>query len=242
MTSGWNFIRKLEIPFAIFLVLIVNVSYQKTNSTSYIKTFITPPKDIQFFHFGQNLLMADLLWIRWIQNIDQCDAVATAPVSLNPTLDDPDKKCFSGWGSQMLDRITLLDPQFYSPYLHGAMVTSVIIADQTGIDEIFQRGIKNFPKDWQIPYRAAYNAQYVLEDKAKAADYLSIAGRNGAPLWVHSAAARLYSEDGEYDLGIRSLEELLEQTENPEYKIKVERRLKDLMAKKAAKSQKKIYK
>lgn len=230
----WTLLKKLEIPFAVLLILLFNISYQKNISDNSIKTFITPPKEIKYFHFGQAMLMADLLWIRWIQNIEQCDAVQTKPLILGKVQQYPLQPCSNAWGTQMLDRITLLDPQFYSAYVLGATVTSVLVEDKGHLDEVFVRGVENFPKDWLIPYRAAYNALFVMNDKAKAADYLSIAGLNGAPTWVLSMASRLYTEEGAYELGIRSLEELLKQSEDQEYKDKIEQKLKALIAKKAA--------
>lgn len=172
--------------------------------------------------------MSDLLWIRWIQNIEQCDAVQTQEMKAQKVQQYPLQECSNGWSTQMLDRMTLLDPLFKSPYLLGATVVSVLVEDKAGLDEVFARGIQQYPKDWLIPYRAAYHALFVLKDKAKAAEYLSISGRNGAPAWVYSLASRLYTEEGQVELGVRSLEELLQQPIDDEYRIKIKQRLKAL--------------
>lgn len=231
MRMEW--IRRIEIPFALLLILLANFFYQKNLQSNQIQTFVTPPKEIKHFIFGQSMLMADLLWVRWVQNIDQCDATSKEPIKIKKVQTFPLKPCSNAWGTQMLDRITLLDPYFKSAYLLGATVTSVLLEDtDETLYQIFDRGIEHFPHDWFIPYRAAYHAMEVMKDKAKAANYLSIAGRNGAPEWVHSLASKLYTEEGAYDLGIKSLEELLEAPLEESYRKKIMQRLQELKSKK----------
>lgn len=233
INGDWKYLNFLEIPLAIFFILSVNFYYQKNFTVNLAKTFVTPPKEIKYFHFGQAMLMSDLLWIRWIQNIEQCDAVQETPIVLGKVQQYPLKPCSGGWSGQMLDRITLLDPYFKSAYILGATVVSVLVEDKVGLDEVFDRGIQHFPKDWLIPYRAAYHAMEVMKDNSKAAHYLGISGRNGAPAWVFSLASRLYTKDGAYELAERNLQELLEQDSLDEAaRLKIEARLKELKAKK----------
>lgn len=232
VSGGWKRLRKIEIPFAIFFILLINFHYQKKIVPNLVKTYVTPPKEIKYFHFGQSMAMADLLWIRWIQNIEQCDAVQESPIILGKVQQYPLKPCAGGWSGQMLDRITLLDPYFKNAYVLGATVVSVLVEDKIGLDEVFERGIVHFPKDWIIPYRAAYHEMEVMKDNSKAAYYLSIAGRNGAPPWVLALASRLYTKEGAYELAERSLQELLNQPLDEDYRQKIETRLKELQMKK----------
>ncbi len=133
----------------------------------------------------------------------------------------------------MIDRVTLLDPYFKSAYILGATVVSVLVEDKLGLDDVFDRGIEHFPKDWLIPYRAAYHAMEVMKDNSKAAQYLSIAGRNGAPAWVLGLASRLYTKEGAYELAERNLQELLENDSlDEQYRTTIEARLKNLKMKK----------
>ncbi len=230
--GGWK-LRNFEIPFAIFFIFAINFYYQKNISANSVKTFVTPPEEIKYFNFGQSMVMADLLWIRWIQNIEQCDAVQETALEHGKTIQYPLKPCSGGWSTQMLDRITLLDPYFKNAYILGATVVSVLVEDKLGLDKVFERGIEYFPKDWLIPYRAAYHAMDVMKDNSKAAYYLGIAGQNGAPLWVYSLASRLYTKDGAYELAERNLQELLENDSLDEgYRTVIEARLKELRAKK----------
>lgn len=163
--------------------------------------FLSPPQEIHHIHLGYFELLADSLWLRVIQDLDFCEKKdSSLPKSCGQ----------QGWGYRMLNAITDLVPQFRMPYAAGSVVLSVLVGDRLGASALFEKGVKNIPKDWTIPYRAAYH--YMLEDihVERAAEMLLIAGKNGAPLWVYELAAKLYSKEGKREM-VQSLLTNLEQ-------------------------------
>src|ERR1035441_2628440 len=81
--------------------------------------------------FGFQQVLADLIWLRLIQDIDYHDG----------------QKQNKGWVYQMLDGITSLDRRFQMAYIAGATVLSVLVQDVEGANLIFDRGVLNFPND-----------------------------------------------------------------------------------------------
>lgn len=172
-----------------------------------------PPEHIEYFHFGFNESMADSLWLRWIQDSDSCQTYLKPVQKLDTVLgDDPltrnprHKICDNSWGFKMLDAVTKLAPHFWMPYVAGAITLSVIVEDYEGASILFERGLKMFPDDWMITYRAAYHFLYDRQDVKRAAELLNHAGDIGAPTWVKSLASRLYQKSGQIELGIATLE------------------------------------
>jgi len=64
-----------------------------------------------------------------------------------------------------------------------------------------------FPRDWSLAYRAGYHYLYEEKDNIKAANMLKIAAMNGAPGWVSQLSARLYADEGQIELGLKTLYE-----------------------------------
>ncbi|MGE3759709.1 MAG: hypothetical protein AB7H97_18220, partial [Pseudobdellovibrionaceae bacterium] len=133
---------------------------------------------------------------------------------------DPDnkteKECNTSWLYQMLARLTDLAPKFRFAYSLGASSLSVFVEDKEGATALFDKGVLNFPKDWIIPYRAAYHAIYETKDTSKAAQMLELAAKNGAPPWTYSLAARLYTESGKKELGETIIQQMIERGEPKE--------------------------
>ena len=115
----------------------------------------------------------------------------------------------------MLDATTNLSPHFRIPYAAGGLALTVIISDIEGATKIFDKGVKPFPHDWPILYRAAYHYLYEVHDKKRAADLLTQAGKNGAPPWVFTLAGRLYSDAGDTELAESLLQEMKDTHQDP---------------------------
>jgi hypothetical protein len=156
---------------------------------------LAPPKYIEQLSFGFKESIADSLWIRSIQGFDYCDFNKSVCVE-------------NSWLFKMLDAVTNLSPDFRIPYATGGIVLDVLRSDILGATKIFEKGVKAFPKDWTISYRAAYHYLYEVKDKKRAAELLIQAGKSGAPNWVFSLAGRLYSDDGELLLAENLLAEM----------------------------------
>jgi hypothetical protein len=111
---------------------------------------------------GYKNLAADSLWLRLIQNIDYKE----------PT------KVSRGWVFQILDAITTLDPRYAMVYRQGVVVLSIIIRDGPGAQLLYARGVKNLPTNWEIAYKAGYNALHELKDCGLAGELFHHAAEN----------------------------------------------------------------
>lgn len=197
---------------------------------------VAPPEELKYFTFGFDEVVADSFWLRVIQNFDFCEEnqnktdsaivhVATAGFTERVDI----SRCRRAWVYQMLDFITELSPKFFMAYLMGGSVLSVAVDDVEGASLLYAKGIKNFPNNWLLLYRAAYHELYERGNVSQAAIFLTRAGKNGAPIWVHNLAAKLYEKTGQIDLGRIALIELIRVSEDqPKLREKAIKRLEKL--------------
>ena len=191
--------------FGLIAVILVATSHSNLPETYTIKRqLIPPPPHLEHFAFGYKEILADTLWIRSLQDFDYCDTQIAKKICRN-----------NSWLFQMLDAITNLSPHFRMPYAVGGLALTVIISDIDGATKIFDKGVKAYPSDWPILYRAAYHYLYELNDKKRAAELLTEAGNNGAPSWVFSLASRLYSDSGKVELAKTVLEQMIREKQDP---------------------------
>lgn len=155
--------------------------------------------------------MADSIWLRLIQDFDYCEKKTFVQVGLVP--------CERSWVFQNLLLITDLDPRFKMPYTLGGVVLSVLVNDRSGASEIFRRGLKQYPDDWALAYRAGYHFMYEEQDPITAAKYFTQAAKNGGPSWLRSLSARLYEKGGDKEVAVTILSDLLRQAEEAENEI-----------------------
>jgi hypothetical protein len=167
--------------------------------------------------FGYHEVLADAMWIRAVQDLDYCEEKTNENLCRN-----------QGWLYQMLETVTNLSPQFRVPYAAGALALTVVISDIDGATKIFEKGIKAFPRDWPLLYRAAYHYLYEVKDNKRAADLLVQAGQNGAPPWVFSLASRLYSDSGNLELAESLVVELEASGQDPVLLAKLKDKIKFL--------------
>ncbi len=232
--------KKISVPFILTLLAfaaLTVVLHPKTAPTAENKFLAPPPEHIEHFHFGFRESMADSLWLRWIQDNDSCQTYLAPARPLLVVQEDKDdvlitnprhKICDQSWGFKMLDAVTRLAPKFLMPYIAGAITLSVVVEDYQGASIIFERGLNEYPKDWSLLYRAAYHFLYDRKDYPKAASLLERSAANGAPQWVHSLAARIYSRAGQLELGLESLLIYRKTLDNPVAIKQVEARIAEL--------------
>lgn len=161
------------------------------------RELVSPPKSLAHFAFGHHEVLADLLWIRALGDFDYCEKKRNERDCEN-----------NSWLYHMLDLITDLSPYFRLAYSAGGMALTVIVSDIKGASMFFDKATERLPKDWVILYKAAYHFIYEDKNLPKAASLVERAARNGAPDWVYSLAARLYSEGGRKMMALRLIEEL----------------------------------
>ena len=213
----------------------LNIEIEKISSQ---KKFIPPSENIKHLTFGFNEILADSLWLRWIQNFDECGkelsrrSSVIKPVKLAEnnfsgelTKVQKEKVCNQGWSFRMLDAITDLSPKFRAPYAVGASNLSVIAEDHIGAKIIFEKGFKNFPNDWSMLYRGAYHFLYELNDLKTAGIWLKRAADSGGPDWLYSLSSRVYTEAGQVEFGIKRLEDYLKGQSDPELINSIKQRI-----------------
>lgn len=180
-----------------FLLLVSSQIY-KNQQPRVRSPFIAPPEQIEHFAFGYKEALADMFWIRSIQDFDYCEK----PLAKNLCQGN-------SWLSKMLNTVTDLSPKFRMPYATGALALTVIVSDYEGATMLFDKGVKAFPKDWPILYRAAYHYLYEVQDKPRAAELMKAAADNGGPPWLYSLAGRLYADSGSTELAESLLQEMI---------------------------------
>ena len=206
-------------------VLILCARFSASSPVSRSHTaFLIPPRHLKEFAFGYTEVFADSLWLRVIQDFDHCEN-NTGERKQGPI------NCASmdkGWVYHMLDGITELAPRFRAAYIHGGTILSIVLNDKEGARLIYERALKNYPQDWSLEYRAAYHYLYELNDPTKAADLLVQAGKDGAPRWVYSLAARLLSESGKDLLGKSMLESVIAANPDASFTPRLKQRLDEI--------------
>ncbi|MNK07405.1 hypothetical protein D3C87_253190 [compost metagenome] len=188
-----------SIVLGIFAFCLIAVSQmQYGGKTERPRVLIAPPQQIERMAFGFQEVMADSLWIRAIQDLDYCEMPLAKHLCAG-----------NSWLARMLDAVTDLSPKFRMPYAVGGLALTVIVSDYEGATKIFDKGVKQFPKDWPILYRAAYHYLYEVKDQKRAAELMIAAAQNGGPPWLYTLAGRTYSDSGNVALAEALLQDMI---------------------------------
>lgn len=168
--------------------------------------YLPPPMIIKDMSSGLNVQLADSFWLRAIQDFDFCDQ------KINQT------ECHGkSWLFQVLDLATDLDLKFKEAFYYGGLALTVIISDYAGASKIFDKGVAQFPTEWELNYAAGYHAMIEEKDNAKAADRYLAAANNGAPTWVRILAGTLAAKGGNTEFAEKVIEQMIAMNEEPKY-------------------------
>lgn len=194
---------KFKIPslvLGIFALSLLFLSSELSITHDSPRQLIAPLPFLDHMSVGYSHQIADVLWVRAIQDLDYCETQIAVNVCKNES-----------WLYKMLDTITDLSPDFRVVYNAGALALTIMITDIDGATKIFDKGIKAFPNYWPLLYNAAYHYLYEVKDQKRAAELLLQAGQNGAPPFVFSLAGRLYSDEGRLDLAEAVLTQMIQE-------------------------------
>lgn len=194
-----------------------------------LEAYNLPPANfLRASTFGYNELAADMVWIRAINYFtDQLfDNKQTIHMK------------------RYLDTIITLDDQFKEVYLFGpAMLLSVSNAKATDAEvlaaiDLLEASVKAFPDDWTFPHMLGSYYLFELKGQDKAekdnykrigAEWIQRAALLGAKQpWLTSLAAKVLSEQGQRELGIRHLQEMYMATQSEKVRRQILMRLKSL--------------
>lgn len=235
-----SFISKSDyVPiFFLLISMLVISSYNPEGrdiQNGPVKQRLYPPLGLTSFNLGYNDILADMLWIRVIQDIDYCEN-ASAEKSYNTGISAEEalaatvkpSRCNRGWVFQYLNLVTDLAPRFRSVYYIGASSLAVGVDDKEGAKILIEKGIKNFPREWRLSYLGSYIYLFEFQQPERAADLLMQASQYGGPNWLPILASRLYSNTGRKALGRSVLIEYLKTNPGGKAEERARQRLKEL--------------
>ncbi len=227
---------------SIFLVLLISclgvillAPNIKVDFNSNVENFLMPPDQISGFTLGYNENITDALWIRVIQDFDHCEKGKYIEGALPDwreivvgTAKKSQSTCSKSWVFHMLNAISEITPKFRPAYAQGATTLSVLVDDREGATVLFDKGVKVFPEDGEIAYRAAYHYLFMEQLPERAAELLIRSGNHGAPRWVFLLASRLFEKKGRAIFARSILEDALKADPNSKFADQLKKRLEEV--------------
>lgn len=217
--SPWTQAVLATITAGLLLSAIVGLQYdldkRNTQATRVEELRLLPrgevmkPALLGYHHLG-----ADVIWLRVIQVIGEQKAGA---------------KDYE-WLAHALDVVTTLDPQYVYAYEAGGTVLTELASRVDLSNQLLEKGIRDNPLAWRLPFSLAYNYFFYLDDYVRAADYMSQAARlPGRPAFVPELAARLYVEGRNPTFALRYLEVMIRETQEEQGRAVLENRYKEVL-------------
>lgn len=212
--AGLVILLAILAPLTHFAHVFANESYKKQNIKAEIKYNLPSADVLKSSVLGYDHFIADLLWLQLIQYIGSSNDIST----ILP-------ETFS-----LIDSITTLDPNFTDAYIFGAYA----LTDNKEFDKavtILEKGIKNNPKEWYLPYQIGFLYYINKKNKLAAARYLDKAGSvEGAPAAPKRLAAMLYSDNSnDLDIKIGLWQSVYEKADKEKDKVNKEKAYKKLV-------------
>jgi hypothetical protein len=187
------------------------------------RTAIPSLQKFMFLPHGQHLrvavlgyhhVVADLLWLRAIQEIGERKMSEEA----------------AGWFASALDVITTLDPHFISVYQVGGIALTTLVTMPHLSNKLLEKGMLNNPEVWQLPFLIGFNYYFDLYDDQKAAEYIARASMlPGAPDYLARFAAKLYVLARTPDAALELLAQVYAKSGDENLKKILEQRIKDVL-------------
>lgn len=211
------------LPMIGFTLIVlsgaINIHYKKPFlKVSKQETAININKDLlRYISAGNKRLMTDLLWIQTLIESD---------------LDHYNAKDLNNWLFLRFNTISTLDPRFYENYLFGGQFLAIAKDDLDGANEIYRKGIKYYPNDYQLNYHAGFLNYYEIGDFKQGLQYLEkIKDHPKAPAYIQSIINKLqYEISDDPTLALKLLHQNYTETEEITLKNKLARDIYSLKA------------
>lgn len=170
-------------------------------------------KALRLVSFSQRLLLADWYWLKTVMYVGEG---ALAP--------------HRGWEAlyPLAEIVTDLDPRFSYAYQVAGSNLSGLAHRYAEADLILEKGMRNLPGRWSLPFVYAVNKFLYEGDYVTAAEYARRAAAVGRRPYLLLLAANLslvVDSRSEYAAAASVLEESIRQAANPELKQALEQRL-----------------
>ncbi len=171
-------------------------------------------KYLKLASLGHEELLADLLWLRALQYIGDKEAEKRGYPHLYP----------------LLDIITDLDPRFSHVYEAGGVVLSIWARKTEESIKLLEKGFKENPQVWRIPFYLGFNYFFYKKDYQRAACYISKASfLPGRPEYLPRLASRLYIEAKRPEVALDFLSRVYENTDSERVKEEISKRIKEVV-------------
>ncbi len=167
----------------------------------------------RFFTFGHRLTASDYYYLQALQYVGT---------------PDPER---GGWGElePLLDLVTELDPRHGYAYEVGAHALSGLAGDVAASNRLLEKGMRNLPARWTLPFYYAFNQFFYLEDFAKGAEYAQRAARLSGRWSLAMLAGNLAVAGEDYEPAIAFLREMIDTMREPETRAQLEERLRKVL-------------
>ena len=207
---------------SLFGLLALLVSFQKTldaradHGQMTIEELAQLPKGeyLKPAMLGYHTLGADILWLRTLQVLGK----------------KRNSEQEYEWMHHAIDVITTLDPQYAYPYYVGGVVLTNLGNRVDLSNRILEKGYKENPSEWNLPFLLGYNHYFILGDAKKGAEYIGLAAKtSGAPDFLPGLATRMYAEAGNPDVALQFLDALWKENPDLVMREKLEVRAKEVM-------------
>lgn len=172
--------------------------------------FVPPSSTARWMSAGHPTLMANLWWLRAVQYIGDPQADRRGWDKLHPTV----------------ELVTDLDPGHgYAYQVAGTLLGSAGRVAES--NAILEKGIRNVPTRYILPYLRAFNAFYYAGDYAEAGRYVEVAARTpGAPPHLRQNVLAMYVKGHRADAAVAFLEESLAASGDDETRKAIEEQLR----------------
>jgi len=218
---------KYYLPPLLMLPLVLSIYFTQVHLERYkgieqkIEEFMLLPKGeyLKPLVLGYEQLVGDIIWLRTIQVLG--DKIVT------PRGYD--------WAYHALDVVTTLDPKFAYAYQLGGVNLSVLGSRPDLSNLLLEKGMRENPDVWQIPFYLGYNYFFYLNDFKTAAEYMARASElPGHPEYLPRLAARLYVQAGNPEVALDFLSRIYKETEDENVRKKLEKRIKEVIVERDA--------
>jgi hypothetical protein len=130
----------------------------------------------------------------------------------------------------LLQTVTNFDPRFVVPYLMGGIVLGDSPGHSREALDILDRGRKNHPADWRIPFYIGYTRYFSLGDPLEGAKALEDAARlPESPPYLPLLASRMFSEGRAPETALAFLERMVREETDPARLEILRRRIREVI-------------
>ncbi len=177
-------------------------------------TYLPSGKYLKTAALGYDQLAADLFWLRVVQYIGDNEKEAQGYPLIY----------------QLIDLVTDLDPKFSFAYKVGGIILSIYAKRIQESNALLEKGFKENPEVWDLPFFLGFNHFFYLGDYYTAAEYMNKAAQlPGHPPYLPKLVARLYAQAGSPEVALEFLARAYEQAPNELIREELKRRMKEVI-------------